>query len=322
MKKKKKQGSKWWLWALIIFLLLIAHLVIFLLIRSQSTVTARPTHLAVPNGCKEGTVNVVAHEDDDISFLNPDIQSDISKNKCVTTVYTTAGAYSTGPQSTLRREDGPKAAYAEMAGKPDRWVKSYTRINGHRLMRFRLINDPKICLIFMILPNSKGGDAEEGFSFYSDQDLQLLFEGKIKTITATDNSTSYTLHDLEKTLARLFQQSHPSIVRTQDFSKSFGYRDEHSDHLATARITQIASQQAGYNHVLIGYWDYPTRNFPANLSSDQTQEKQKTFFAYAKFDSHVCQSIEGCQAEMAQNPQYAYYSWFSREYIAGVDYSP
>jgi hypothetical protein len=41
--------------------------------------------------CTQRSLDVVAHEDDDLLFMNPDIQHDIRAGVCVTTVFLTAG---------------------------------------------------------------------------------------------------------------------------------------------------------------------------------------------------------------------------------------
>ena len=44
---------------------------------------------ADPNCSASKTLNVVAHTDDDLLFINPDIQDDIDAGKCVQTLYIT-----------------------------------------------------------------------------------------------------------------------------------------------------------------------------------------------------------------------------------------
>lgn len=61
---------------------------------------------------------------DDLLFLSPDLLHDIQAGRCVRTVYLTAGDAGRGERYWLGREDGVRAAYAQMAGVADRWTVS------------------------------------------------------------------------------------------------------------------------------------------------------------------------------------------------------
>jgi len=66
-------------------------------------------------------LHIVAHQDDDVLFMNPDIQRSIDAGHSVMTVYVTAGACASGDYY-LGREAGVMAAYALMAGVDDNWT--------------------------------------------------------------------------------------------------------------------------------------------------------------------------------------------------------
>src|SRR3546814_4418800 len=57
----------------------------------------------------------VAHLDDDLLFMNPDIASNIEAGGCVQVVYLTASDAGEGEHYMLGRERGVRAAYAYMA---------------------------------------------------------------------------------------------------------------------------------------------------------------------------------------------------------------
>jgi len=72
---------------------------------------------AAPGGRE---LNIVAHEDDDVIFLNPDIQNSITAGRMVRTVYVTAGNLAHDGADFdywQSRERGALAAYATMGGK-------------------------------------------------------------------------------------------------------------------------------------------------------------------------------------------------------------
>jgi len=64
-----------------------------------------------------------------------------------------------------------------------------------------LTAQPNITLVFMRLPDGSYPDGN-GTALYDYQSLMQLWQGTESTITAVDNSTSYSLLDLINTLAR------------------------------------------------------------------------------------------------------------------------
>src|SRR5262249_7816405 len=77
-------------------------------------------------------INVVAHEDDDLLFINPDIQADIASGRPARTIFVTAGnqgyyeklpSWPNAPFWQMR-EAGIKLAYAQMAGVASSWTET------------------------------------------------------------------------------------------------------------------------------------------------------------------------------------------------------
>ena len=69
-------------------------------------------------------VYVLAHQDDDLIFANPDIAESIAAGNTVSIIYTTSGL-DTATDSTaywLARLNGERAAYAQMAGVANTWT--------------------------------------------------------------------------------------------------------------------------------------------------------------------------------------------------------
>src|SRR5882757_7338193 len=78
---------------------------------------SNPLKNAFAAACPLGaTFNVVAHEDDDILFLSPDLLHAVQAGRCVRTVFVTAGDAGAGPGYWQDREAGSKAAYIQMTG--------------------------------------------------------------------------------------------------------------------------------------------------------------------------------------------------------------
>ena len=82
------------------------------------------TPIVVPAACTSAnsSMNVVAHEDDDILFIDSPTYLDVTAGRCLTTVYLTAGDDGQGASYWQGREDGAMAAYAKMARTRNAWT--------------------------------------------------------------------------------------------------------------------------------------------------------------------------------------------------------
>jgi len=102
-----------------------ALLLLSCLLGLASTAVAEPE-------CNNGaSMNIVAHEDDDLLFLSPDLIHDIQSGRCVRTIFVTAGDAGKGRRYWKSREDGIRSAYALMAGVSSPWTISDAFISGH-----------------------------------------------------------------------------------------------------------------------------------------------------------------------------------------------
>src|SRR4029077_3116436 len=82
------------------------------------------TAVVVPAVCTRAnsSMNVVAHEDDDILFMDPATYMDVAAGRCLTTGYLTAGDDGQRASYGHVEEDGAMAAYAKMAGTRYSWT--------------------------------------------------------------------------------------------------------------------------------------------------------------------------------------------------------
>ena len=277
--------------------------------------------------CPTGRMlNIVAHEDDDLLFLSPDLLHDIHAGKCVRTIFVTAGNDGKGPAYWRQgREAGSRAAYAEMAGVRDAWTQDHIRVNGHRIVMFKLSGDPRVSLIFLRLPD--GGSEGTGFTANHDESVMKLRDGDISVIHAVDGSTSYTKAGLLATVTRLVDEFHPNVIRTQNYvtPDAVGYSspdDDHSDHHASAYLAQAASRQYRAPHSFIGYQDYYTRHYRISVFGSNLAAKEKAFFAYDKHDSLLpCSSVKLLQTAACKHAGH-YAQWLAREYRVGPGAGP
>ncbi len=260
-------------------------------------------------GCRVPTImQVMAHEDDDLLFMNPDLIHDIHAGYCIRSVYLTAGDAGADSPYWLAREQGSEAAYSEMLDFHDVWVKRIVRLsNGQFVSIANPRGSDKVSLIFMHLPdgNLKG----EGFGSYHGESLAKLESGSIATMTAVDRQSTYTSPQLIGGLVDLLHTYQPAEIRTQSNFPGSQFPD-HSDHRTVGRLMLQAHQQyvseqfGGLATVpIVFYMGYPVHELPPNVVGPELATKEAAFMAYSAYDGHVCQSRDQCR----RNPAYGAY---------------
>lgn len=261
----------------------------------------------IPNTqCSKPTVlNIVAHEDDDLLFLSPDLIDSIKAGNCVRTVYVTAGDAGSDGLYWLSREQGSKAAYDVMDG-PDRdvWIDRAVKLeNGEFATVSSPVHHPNISLVFMRLPD--GNLDGNGFRAFDHQSLSHLLAGETNKVQSVDQQSSYSAQQLEAALTALMDTYKPAEVRTQSPSNMSEIYADHSDHLAVGQSVGLAyaQYQNQDNSQLKYYVGYPIRQWDQNVLDWQLQEKRVAFFAYGRYDGGVCDSLEIC----SHTPTYSAY---------------
>jgi len=276
-------------------------------------VTAQPGGLATAladTSCPGGAVfNVVAHPDDDLLFLSPDLLSSIqTPGVCVRTLVLTAAEGGSVLNYAKERERGLMAAYAEMAGLPNSWTQTDAGLTGRPVPLWTLTGS-QVSIEFLRLPD--GNEDGSGFPAYNFQSMQKLYQGQIPSIQAIDGSASYNKGDLTNAIQTLMTRFGATVVRTQNYVGPFG-DDDHSDHHAAAYFTRDASRKDTFLHTLTSYQDYFIKVEPVNLTAAQVTAKQNAFMTYAAFDDARCSPSGPCDPSMFQNINYG--EWWSRQY--------
>lgn len=247
-----------------------------------------PVVLAPPASaaaCAGSALTVVAHEDDDLLFVNPDIVGDIHAGRCVRTVFLTAGDAGNPYPDSLLREQGPQAAYAQMAGVANNWVNVDDGIAGRNIHVEALVDRPNVSIAFFRLPD--GFSNGSGSATYNYQSLLKLWNGSISSIGTVDSSETYTRTELINTIAAMMSDYQPTTIRTQDYVSPFSDAD-HSDHLMAAAFTHAAdSLYTAIPHTLMAYQGYPTQYRPENVSGSDLTAKQAALTAAGQYDASV-----------------------------------
>lgn len=258
--------------------------------------------------CTAGrTLNIVAHEDDDILFLNPDLLHDIQGGRCVRTLYVTAGDAGDPAWYWQSREEGMRQAYAQMIGVSGSWTQSDAGISGHPIPVFTHTGNDRVSLAFMRLPDGLSGN---GSTTYGEQSLKKLWQNtdgtySIGTVERPTPSSTYTRAQLISTLTALMASYAPDQIRTQNFHGQYD-DDDHNDHYSTAYFVQAA--KAGYSGgTLTGYYGYRTRFYPQNVFGSDATTKESVFYTYSAYDYRACDDAVACANDW-------YPHWFGRQY--------
>jgi LmbE family N-acetylglucosaminyl deacetylase len=208
---------------------------------------------------------VVAHQDDDLLFMQPDVLEAVRRGDGVTTVYVTAGNDAKGLRVAADRDVGLMQAYGQAVGDMA-WSCGYLRIAGHLAQHCRLPS-ANLSLVFLAYPD--GGKQGEGAS-----SLLHLWEGTIeRATTIADRETSYSRDELVEVIAELVRITQADTVRTLEVAATHGH--DHSDHMIVGALTVLAMARAGSDAELISYRGYsvvgePVNQPPALIAANRT----------------------------------------------------
>ncbi|MFF4099111.1 PIG-L family deacetylase [Streptomyces sp. NPDC001903] len=277
-----------------------------------------------PSVTEGSALQVVAHPDDDLFFMNPDLSRSISTGIKVTTVYLTSGesdgrneAHSphlddaAGPADRAAyaeaRQNGIRGAYAEMAtgDRTSAWQReSIPTAGGGNAEVDVLVARPEVNLVWMQLREARSISGDNPDS------LRGLWDGRIPALgaqltsgTPVERPFSYTKDQAVAAIADVFARFKPTTIRTQDPTpgkSQSGVFLDHQDHMYGARFVQAAAERyartADRPHFSVqNYVSYPNSALPPTLDRQTAEEKLGYLKTYAWMDHQDwCGSPAGC----------------------------
>lgn len=298
--------------------------------------TSEPAAAPSPS-VTEGTVlQVVAHPDDDLYFMNPDVSHTISTGIKVTTVYLTAGqsdghneAHQGSLQDPVRppdhaayaeaRQNGVRAAYAQMAtgNRASAWQRrSIPTVAGGSAEVDVLVARPEVNLVWMQL--------REAGQITKDVPVSLrgLWDGRVPSLGVQLSSEtpvrktrfSYSKDQVVEAIAEVFARYRPTTIRMQDPTP--GRNADHQDHIYGARFAQAAAERyaksTGRPHFSVqNYMSYTNTEQPSALGPQAAAEKLGYLKTFAWMDhKNWCGSPAGCgDRKVATRPEGAEPGW-------------
>ncbi|WP_405853243.1 PIG-L family deacetylase [Streptomyces sp. NBC_00090] len=292
--------------------------------KGTETAGAGATEAGVPAAAprKASVVQIVAHPDDDLYFMNPDVSQSLRSGAPLASVYLTSGE-SDGVNARPRdaagaepdkagyaeaRQNGIRAAYAEMVtgSRTSPWDRVAIPTAGGAYAEMDTLRaKPQVKLVWLQLreAGSISGDRPES--------LNGLWHGRISALasqrasgTPVTADFTYTADQVVATMAGLLERFRPTFVRMQDPTPGTypetGHLRDHQDHLYGARFAQAAiaryTDVPGHPHVGVqNYLGYPTSVLPHTLDPETAGAKLKTLKTYAWLDGvNDCGTTAGC----------------------------
>ncbi|MFI9744090.1 PIG-L family deacetylase [Streptomyces sp. NPDC052494] len=283
---------------------------------------ARPAETPPPASDGASVVQIVAHPDDDLFFMNPDTSQSIRSGSPLTSVYLTSGE-SDGVNARPRdaagaapdkagyaeaRQNGIRAAYAEMAtgNRTSPWDRVAIPTAGGATAELDTLRaKPHVKLVWLQMREAGATNGDR------PQSLNGLWHGRISAL-ASQRATgtpvaadfTYTKDQVVATVTGILERFRPTFVRMQDPTSGkvpgTGRYQDHQDHLYGARFVQAAlaryADLPGHPHVGVqNYLGYPTSVLPHTLDPETADAKLKILKTYAWMDGvNDCGTVAGC----------------------------
>ncbi|HTL32492.1 MAG TPA: PIG-L family deacetylase [Kofleriaceae bacterium] len=248
---------------------------------------------------------VVAHQDDDLLFMQADLYPIVSEHRPIEVVYVTAGDGGNGLAFSESRYRAAQFAYGTVAGSM-KWQCDWTLVAGHAAQRCQLLDRP-VTLWFLGFPDGGIWGAAPG-------SLLRLWSGGIEaSTTIAERPTTYTQEELITTVASIIEAANPRTIRTLEISATHGY--DHSDHMMVGALTQLALARTASHADVVAYRGYNIQDEPENVTDEEYMKSSLFMRAYAacslgcgKCGSTPCESV----------PDYWYEGFLHRRYAVGT----
>lgn len=279
-------------------------------------------------------MQIMAHPDDDLYFMNPDCQQMLDSGVPLVCVYVSAGEHvgtnpvpgdKTKPKAdkaaySSARHQGLRQAYASMLGldKFTPWHKGVMTLRGDRQAEINTLTNGnrRVELVFLNLA------MHIPRRYYAIPDLWNERALTVPTVVAADSpvhrSSSYDYDGLVDTLVGLMERYQPTVVHTLDpdpdiqhsteekrkkDSEQKGYSD-HMDHTAVAcfswaamvRWVARATESGGAipGFVATSFRAYYNRHWPKNLPEAVLKRKAANLVPYGGDPDWQCGNPSGC----------------------------
>ncbi|HEX8114212.1 MAG TPA: PIG-L family deacetylase, partial [Kofleriaceae bacterium] len=250
-------------------------------------------------------LTIVAHPDDDLLFLQPDLQDALNGGGGMTSVYVTAGNDTHGLSYVEDRYAGLMAAYGAIAGTHD-WICGWIDIADHAAEHCRL-DEAGISLVFLGYPDG-------GLMGERPSSLRNLWQGHVASATTISRRpATYERADLIAVLSEIVTATAPITLRTLEVSATHGH--DHSDHMVVGALAVVATAATPERPELISYRGYNIEREPANADPALFERARDIMARYQSCTTHCAPCGQPC-ATHHLSP--ADLGWLHRRYAVGM----
>jgi LmbE family N-acetylglucosaminyl deacetylase len=266
-------------------------------------------------------VQIVAHTDDDLYFMNPDVEQAVVAGTPVITVYLTSGeadgrniASDAADREqapvdyegyACARANGIRAAYAVMAtgDRETTWTSTVVTLAGMPVEVWVLEADQPVMLVMMYIGNGPGRPGSQ---------LRRLWNGSVPDVLTLPargsivKPTAVRRPAVIDSLTQVIVAAEPDVVRILDFDPDHTQFDangirycDNEDHTAAAQFAMAAIRQAGAERnarppVVESYRGYWNKLWPHNLSGAAFARKKALIDVYGGADHGRCDHNGDC----------------------------
>ncbi len=281
---------------------------------------AATPHARAP--CSPGTapcvdMYVVAHQDDDLLFMNPDIQNSISSGNHVVVVFTTNGCLACDDsvadvQYWVGRAKGSINAYTFMANPaqasgsasklPAGWSYAPVSVASTTIATYHYARGGNVTLVFLQIPDIAPIETIQWlWQSPSASDATLSCLNLCPYGAPPVPSVPYTRQRLINVLAGLMSHYNADSVSSTDGTNLYqtgyagpgeGDAGENPSHFFSGLFTTVAAAQSESTdtaapRVVRLYRGYTILNEPQNVSDEEALPKLRAFARYALYDTSV-----------------------------------
>ena len=261
---------------------------------------AEPAGVALVSSPK---LAIVAHQDDDLLFMEPDLLEAERAGQAIAIVYVTAGDDQRSLAYVEGRYAGLRAGYSALFGSTD-WHCGLIEIAGHAAEHCRL-EAAQLSLVFLGYPDG-------GVPGDSPHSLLRLWQGEIaNATTVATTTTTYDRGELIATLAQIMTITAPATIMTLEVASTHG--QDHSDHMLVGALALLARPSGAPNAALVSYRGYDRAGEPPNVLEPLAANAEP---GYAYYTS----CADGCAACGTSCPSYSasYSGWLRRRYAVTI----
>ncbi|MFF0446359.1 PIG-L family deacetylase [Streptomyces sp. NPDC004609] len=279
-------------------------------------------------------MQILAHPDDDLYFMNPDTRLMLDAGVPLVCVYVTAGehngqnripgrhgeVHSDRAAYSSARHQGLRQAYAELLGLDTftPWTRGVASLRGDRLAEVDTLShgNRRVELVFLNLPMNTARQRSALPALWRDRGLG------VQTVIAKDSplrrTVPYDYDGLIDVLVGLMEQYRPTVIQTLDPDPDIQHSDEttrrkdseqpgysdHADHTAAAcfswaamvRWVRDATADGGQvpGFVATAFRGYYNRHWPKNLPPRVLKEKASHLVPYGGDPRWQCGNPSGC----------------------------